>query len=213
MGKIYILSGLGVDRRVFDNINFGGLDVEFIDWIQPLENENLESYALRISRTITDKNPILIGLSFGGILAVEISKIKELKKIILIASAKNKFELPLIFRLAGKLKFNKLIPNSILKNQNSITNWLFGINSNSEKKLLKNILKDTDLKFLKWAINEIVNWKNEISPKKSFHIHGNKDRIIPIKNVITDFVIENGGHFMTVNKAKEIESIIFSLTK
>lgn len=213
MGKIYILSGLGVDRRVFDNINFGSLDVEFIDWIQPLENENLESYALRISRTITDKNPILIGLSFGGILAVEISKIKELKKIILIASAKIKFELPLLFRLAGKLKFNKLIPNSILKNQNSITNWLFGINSNSEKKLLKSILKDTDLKFLKWAINEIVNWKNEISPKKSFHIHGNKDRIIPIKNVITDFVIENGGHFMTVNKAKEIESIIFSLTK
>jgi len=184
-----------------------------MDWIEPLENENLESYALRISETITDKNPILIGLSFGGMLAVEISKIKEVKNIILIASAKNKFELPLIFRLAGKLKFNKLVPNSILKKQNFITNWLFGINSDSEKKLLKNILQDTDLKFLKWAINEIVNWKNEISPQKCFHIHGNKDRIIPIKNVKTDFVIKNGGHFITVNKAKEIESIIFSLTK
>lgn len=213
MRKIYIFSGLGVDKRVFDKIDFGTLNIKFMDWIEPLENENLESYALRISETITDKNPILIGLSFGGMLAVEISKIKEVKNIILIASAKNKFELPLIFRLAGKLKFNKLVPNSILKKQNFITNWLFGINSDSEKKLLKNILQDTDLKFLKWAINEIVNWKNEISPQKCFHIHGNKDRIIPIKNVKTDFVIKNGGHFITVNKAKEIESIIFSLTK
>ena len=90
---------------------------------------------------------------------------------------------------------------------------MFGLESSQEKKLLKSIFKDTDLKFLKWAINEIVNWKNEIVPLNIFHIHGNKDRIISMKNVKTDFVIDNGGHFMTVNKAKEIESIIFSLTK
>ncbi|WP_333853837.1 hypothetical protein [Epilithonimonas sp.] len=42
MNKIYVFSGLGVDKRVFDNIDFGTLDVEFIDWIEPLENESLE---------------------------------------------------------------------------------------------------------------------------------------------------------------------------
>ena len=30
MTKIYVFSGLGVDKRVFENINFNGLDVEFI---------------------------------------------------------------------------------------------------------------------------------------------------------------------------------------
>lgn len=91
MSKIYILSGLGVDRRVFDKIDFGDLDVEFVDWITPLRNETLEDYTKRISLKITTENPVLIGLSFGGMVAVEISKIIKTKKIILIASAKNKF--------------------------------------------------------------------------------------------------------------------------
>lgn len=141
MSKIYILSGLGVDRRVFDKIDFGDLDVEFIDWITPLRNEPLEDYAKRISLKITTQNPVLIGLSFGGMVAVEISKIIKTKKIILIASAKNKFELPKFNRISGKLGLNKLIPKSLFKKQNFFTNWLFGIETESEKLLLKNILQ------------------------------------------------------------------------
>ena len=213
MSKVYIFSGLGVDRRVFDHIDFGNLDVEFIDWITPLTNESLEDYVKRISLKITTENPILTGLSFGGMVAVEISKILKTEKTILIASAKNKLELPRFNRISGKLKLNKLIPKSIFKKQNFITNWLFGIEIDSEKLLLKNILKDTDPKFFAWAINEIVNWKNETIPENIIHIHGNKDRIIPFKNVKADFVIEGGGHFMTVNKAGEIEKIIKSVIK
>ncbi|MGA9212527.1 MAG: alpha/beta hydrolase, partial [Kaistella sp.] len=121
MNKIYIFSGLGVDQRVFENIDFGDLDVEFMDWIQPLKKESLENYAQRISQKITSFNPTLIGLSFGGIIAVEISKIIQTKKVILIASAKTKNELPKTYHLAGKLKLNNLIPNSLLKSQNLIT--------------------------------------------------------------------------------------------
>ena len=208
MNKIYIFSGLGVDQRVFDNIDFGNLDVEFIDWIEPLKNESLDSYAKRIAQNLTVPNPSLIGLSFGGMVAVEISKILQTKKIVLIASAKTKSELPEIYQLAGKLKINKLIPNQLLKKHNFITNWFFGLETKSDKQLLKRILKDTNPNFLSWAINEILNWKNEEEPSHCFHIHGNKDRIIPVEIVKADFVIENGGHFMTVNKAEEIEMII-----
>ncbi len=59
-----------------------------MDWIEPLKNESLKNYAQRISNKITSDNPTLIGLSFGGILAVEISKILKLQKVILISSAK-----------------------------------------------------------------------------------------------------------------------------
>lgn len=211
MSKVYIFSGLGVDRRVFDNIDFGNLDIEFVDWINPLKNETLENYAERISREITSENPIMIGLSFGGMVAVEISKIIKTEKIILIASAKNKFELPKINWISGKLKLNNFIPKSIFKKQNFITNWIFGIETESEKQLLKDILQDTNANFFSWAINEIVNWKNEVSPENVIHIHGNKDRIIPFKNVKADFVIDGGGHFMTVNKAREIGDIIKSI--
>lgn len=44
MNKIYIFSGLGVDKRVFDKIDFSRLNVVFVDWIDPLKNETFESY-------------------------------------------------------------------------------------------------------------------------------------------------------------------------
>lgn len=208
MNKIYIFSGLGVDKRVFDKIDFGNLNPKFIDWIEPNKNEPLSNYCKRISKEIKAENPILIGLSFGGIVAVEISKIIKIQNVILIASAKTKNELPLLYRIAGSLRITKLIPASILKQQNFLTNWFFGVNSQEDKKLLGRILTETNPKFLKWAINEIANWKNLQKPMNYIHIHGNNDKIIPVKNVEANFIIENGGHFMTVNKPKEIEKII-----
>ena len=208
MNKIYIFSGLGVDKRVFENIDFGNLNIEFIDWIEPLKNEPLSEYSKRISKKVSAEKPILIGLSFGGIVATEISKFIETENVILIASAKNKFELPSLYRFVGKLNIHKLIPSSLLKSHNFLTNWIFGIKEKEDKILLAKILKETDAIFLKWAINEIVNWKNIEKPKRSLHIHGNKDRIIPVRNIQADFIINNGGHFMTVNKSKEIEKII-----
>ena len=210
MNKIYIFSGLRVDKRVFDNIDFSGLNIAFVDWIDPLKNETFESYAYRISKDF-ENNSVLIGLSFGGMLAVEVSKIIPVKKVILIASAKNKSELPKWFLLAGKLKLNRIVPSSLLKTTNFITNWLFGATTSTEKMLLKNIIKDTDLTFLKWAINQIVNWKNLSVPQNCIHIHGTNDRILPAKYLKIDYKIKNGGHFMTVNKAKEIERIIKKL--
>ena len=43
------------------------------------------------------------------------------------------------------------------------------------------------------------------------HIHGDRDRIIPMENVNPTYVIRGGGHFMTVTKAKEIEVLLKSL--
>ncbi|WP_235830379.1 alpha/beta hydrolase [Paenimyroides tangerinum] len=211
--KVYIFSGLGADYRAFNNIDFGDLPIEHIAWIEIENNETIESYAKRISEKLSDENPILIGLSFGGILLMEIAKIKRYQKIILIASAKDKFEIPLIYRLLGKLKFNRLIPKSILKKPNPILFWLFGAKTIEEKKLLCEILKDTDPDFLSWAINEISNWKNKTIPKNVVHIHGNKDKIIPFKNVKSNYIIQNGGHLMTMNKADEIQKLILELCR
>lgn len=210
MNKIYIFSGLGVDKRVFYNIDFSGLNVEFVDWIDPLKNESIENYAKRISINF-EENATLIGLSFGGMLAVEVSKIILVKKVILIASAKNKNELPEWFLLVGKLRLNQIVPVFLLKITNFVTHWLFGVVSKSDKKLLNEIIKDTNPAFLKWAIDKIVNWKNQNVPQNCIHIHGSNDRVLPLKHLKADYQIKNGGHFMTVNKAKEIEDIIKQL--
>ncbi len=149
VNKLYIFSGLGADEGVFQKLDFSGLDVTFINWIIPIDKETIEEYATRLLNQIPIEKPILIGLSFGGIMAVEVSKQIKTKKIILIASAKNRAEIPFYFGLAGKFNLHNLMPASLLKSLNFMTNWFFGTSSLEDKQLLKEILLDTDSIFLK----------------------------------------------------------------
>lgn len=206
--ELYIFSGLGADERVFQQLDFSGFSETFIKWIVPQDKETIENYATRLIEQITTAKPILIGLSFGGIMAIEVAKQIDTEKIILIASSKTKKEIPFYFRLAGLIRFHKLLPVKLLKNSNFITNWFFGTNSTLDKQLLKQILIDTDPIFLNWAIDKIVRWTNNTTTKNTFHIHGTKDRILPLSFVDCNVTIKNGGHLMTLNKSEELTNIL-----
>ena len=208
MKNVYIFSGLGADKRVFQKMDFSEYNATFVDWISPSKTEKIESYAKKLTEQIKHEKPILIGLSFGGIIATEIAKIIDTEKIILIASAKTKSEIPNYFRISGKLKLHKLLPAKLMKMPNFFSFWFFGTENEDDKKILSEILKDTDENFLKWAIDKIVNWKNETEHKNIIHIHGSADRILPINFVDCQIKVKNGGHFMTLNKAKELNEIL-----
>jgi pimeloyl-ACP methyl ester carboxylesterase len=208
MKNVYIFSGLGADKRVFQKMDFSEYNATFVDWILPSKSENIESYAKKLTEQIKHEKPILIGLSFGGIIATEIAKIIDTEKIILIASAKTKSEIPNYFRISGKLKLHKLLPAKLMKMPNFFSFWFFGTENENDKKILREILKDTNENFLKWAIDKIVNWKNETKHKNIIHIHGSADRILPINFVDCQIKVKNGGHFMTLNKAKELNEIL-----
>jgi pimeloyl-ACP methyl ester carboxylesterase len=206
--ELYIFSGLGADERVFQLMNFYEFSPTFIKWIPPTKDESIDSYACRILSQVKSPHPILIGLSFGGIMAIEVAKLIETEKVIIIASAKVKSEIPFYFRLIGKSGIHKLVPASFLKKYNFITSWFFGAKQASERILLKQILKDTDSFFLKWALDKVINWENKYELTNVFHVHGTHDRILPIKFVKSNSNIKNGGHFMTLSHAQEISEIL-----
>jgi hypothetical protein len=205
----YLFSGLGADKRVFVNLDLRG-DYKFIEWTTPKINENLIDYANRIIiEQIDNQEDIkIIGVSFGGIIGIEVAKKLELKEITIISSVKTYKEIPKFYRLIGDLKIDKIIPAELLKWSNPLTNYIFGVTTIEDKRLLKEILKDTDSKFLKWAIRQIIEWRNEQKIEKTIHIHGTSDKILwhnCVKDVIS---IENGGHLMILNKTTEINKII-----
>ncbi len=206
--ELYIFSGLGADERVFQRLDFSGFSTTFIKWIVPQDKETIENYATRLRDQITTTKPTLIGLSFGGLMAVEIAKQIDTENVILIASAKTKSEIPFYYRFAGQLGLHKLLPTRLLKSSNFITNWFFGTTSTFDKQLLKQILIDTDPTFLKWAIDKVTRWTNKTQTKNLFHIHGTSDRILPFKFVNCNLTIKNGGHLMTLNKADELNNVL-----
>lgn len=206
MKEIYLLSGLGADRRVFGFVDFPGFQVSHIEWVAPLDNEPIESYATRLLGQVKTKRPILVGVSFGGMVAVEIAKQIDTDKVILISSAKTRNDIPSYFRRVGQLRLNKWIPLRMLKAVNWLTYWYFGTKTKQEKELLRTIIKETDNKFLRWAVDKIANWSNTKRLSNLTHIHGTNDRILPLTSA--DFEIPGGGHLMIVNKGLEISGLI-----
>lgn len=212
--KIYVFSGLGVDHQVFADIDFGDFEVIHIPWLQPQEKEPIAAYAARLAALIKDQTPILIGLSFGGIIAQEIARIIPCKKIILIASVKNKWELPAVYRIIGLSRLHRLVPGFLFTYSGRLTEWLFGAKTEDQKKLLAIILKETKSEFRSWAINALLTWSREDqAPGDTVSIHGSKDRLIPMRNVAATFTIREAGHFLTVTHAAAISELLQKILK
>ena len=205
---IYLIPGLGADHRVFKNLDFQGIPHTTIEWIVPIEKETLVAYSQRLIAQIKHPNPILIGMSLGGMIAVEFSKIISTTQVVIISCLKSRKEMPFYFKVAAWCGLQKLFTKKRLLASLSIFYWLFGLSTPSEKSLLNKFIADTDEHYLLWAINALVHWEGKATTTPIFHIHGDNDRIIPVSSVAADAVIKGGGHFMILNKATEISQLL-----
>jgi pimeloyl-ACP methyl ester carboxylesterase len=208
MKQIYCISGFGADERVFSKLAFTGYEIHFIKWLMPEKNENISSYAKRLIEQITYDKPILIGLSFGGIMCIEIAKLLPVEKIILISSIKSFHEMPLWMRLSGKLKLNKILPMRPFRLIEPLENYNLGIETIEEKEMVHLYRKNINRRYSDWAINIILNWKNGQIPGNLFHIHGSNDRIFPLRKVNPHYIVNTGGHLMIMNRYKEVNEYI-----
>lgn len=205
---LFIFSGLGADERAFQLLDISDFKTVFIKWEIPGKDESIERYVSRLIAQITDEEPTLIGLSFGGMIAIEVAKQIKAAQVILISSAKTKYEIPYYFRFAGRFHMHRLLPAALLKRSNYMSNWLFGAKSASAKQLLKQILRDTDSDFLLWAIDQVARWKNAAFVQNVVHIHGTADRILPGYFVNCEERIKHGGHLMVLEQAAEVSALL-----
>jgi pimeloyl-ACP methyl ester carboxylesterase len=206
MKELFLLSGLGADKRVFDFLDLSDYSIHHINWIIPLPRESMAEYAFRLLPQITSDNPVLIGVSFGGMIALEIAKLISVENVILISSATSPNAIPSYFKLIPKLRMAKWVPPGSLKKPNEIFFWLFGVTSKDHKALLSSIMKETDEVFLTWAIDALTRWRNSTSSNHVIQIHGTNDRILNVQNA--DYLVNGGGHLMVVTRAREVSDIL-----
>ena len=202
---IYFLPGLAANPTIFKNIQLDPFffEIFYLEWIIPYYNESIVDYALRFCGNVKHENAVLIGVSFGGIIAQEMSLVREFKKIIIISSVKNRNELPLHLQLAGKTKAYKLVPTSLFA-QNIDLLSKFAFNKIIEKRLdlYKMYLSVTDKRYLDWAVEQVVLWRQTSYNPNLVHIHGDSDSVFPIDNIKDCIVIKGGTHAMILNKHK-----------
>ncbi len=203
---IYAISGIAADDRVFQFLNLDN-PLQYLPWIEPLPDETLKSYAHRMMTTYgidQVEKPIILGLSFGGMLATEMAKIIPGSKAILISTSETRSELPLAIKAGAKMKANKFIPDMLANPPIDLAAKFFGT---KKKELLKAILADSDIDFTRWALGAIGKWENDVRLSEKLKIHGTEDIVIPLVDK-SSVIIDSGTHLMILDKPDEVSRAI-----
>ena len=204
MVNVYFISGLGADKSAFSRIQLKDVNIHHVLWVKNNSTDNLTSYCQKLLSQFNTSEPfIIVGLSFGGIIAQELNKYASVKKTIIISSVKHHTQFPWFYALGKWIV--PLIPRAFFLKTNSVINYLFGAKGKNIA-VLNAIMKANDPAFVKWCVNQLLNWKKKVETSNLITIHGTDDKIIPFYQC--DYRIEKGSHFMVYSRAKEISRIL-----
>ena len=210
---IYFVPGLAADKEIFENISLPEnlYTLHIISWLIPSKKETIAQYAKRMAAFVTEKNAVLVGVSFGGVVAQEMNSFLKLKKLIIISSIKTKFELPTRLKIVKKLKFYKLIPTRLFLTSKNYSRFVLGPISRKRLKLYQDYLHIRDKRYLDWAIKNMLCWKQDIPLPGVYHIHGDNDLVFPIKNINNVITVQGGSHIMLFTKGPQVSRKIVDI--
>ncbi len=201
---VYLMPGLGAGKKIFTYLNLpDNYELHYMHWLIPYRNESLQDYSKRLAVQITDKNPILLGVSFGGIIIQEIAKQIPVKQLVIVSSIKHHGEMKPLFKIANKTKLYKLLPVSLLKKRHLFQNFLLPNVINKKLQLYQKFLELDDTYYINWSIKKILTWKQTKMPENFIHIVGENDMVFPYRYInAPKIIVPNGRHEMIVYKVK-----------
>ena len=199
---VYFMPGLAASTSIFERIVLpeDQFEIVLLEWIIPIPNESISDYVIRLSKFIQHDNPVLIGVSFGGVIVQEMAKVIPVRKTIIISSVKSNKEFPRRLKIAKSTKVYKLLPTGLVQNVEAISKFAYGDTVKQRLKLYDRYLCVRDKCYLDWAIETIIHWDRAEPDPAIIHIHGDADDVFPIKYIKNSIVVKGGTHIMILNK-------------
>jgi hypothetical protein len=201
---VYFMPGMAANPSIFRHIQLpeDKFKQHLLAWFVPEKNMTLSEYARKMAENITHENPILVGVSFGGMLVQEIALHVVAQKVIVVSSVKHQSELPKRMIFAKYTKIHKLLPTGLVNNVELLAKYAFGETVTKRLEMYEEYLSVRDKYYIDWSIDQIVNWKQTDCPDCLVHIHGEKDNVFPIGNIENCITVPNGTHTMIIHRAK-----------
>jgi hypothetical protein len=199
-----MMPGMAANPSIFENISLdeNNFQIHWMSWVIPEKDESIQEYAKRMIEQIHHDNPVLIGVSFGGVLVQEISKLIAYKKLIIISSVKQSSEIPPHMQFARETGVYKFLPFGLLNYITEIEKLPVGNLIRKRLKLYKQYLSVNDKVYLDWAVKQMVCWQQDKPIEGIIHIHGDKDKVFPVKHINEYINVEGGTHIMILNRFK-----------
>lgn len=208
---IYLLPGMTAEFPVFSRLLPLLPNATIVDFMAPKADESLTNYAARMA-DLFPVNCYIVGVSFDGIVAREISRTLRPAGCILISSVCRPDELPpslRAWRIIGGRNCSRLlklvgdsaalVPKSIRTNSTMRATQLSG---------------DTGA-WHRWATSAVLDWQPgpQLISSPLLKIHGDADTTFPIRYTHPDVVIPDGRHALPVSHPVETATAIVAFTK
>ncbi len=203
---IYLIPGMTTDYPVYSRLLPILPNASVVDYLPPKDDEPLVDYAWRMASGLRAQS-YLVGVSFGGIVALEIARILRPRGCVLISSIRHPCELPPWFRVwrlfggrnCGRwLRFvgglASLTPRSVRSVSTMRAAGLAGRRGSWHR----------------WATAAVIDWQ----PSRQFdgcpllQIHGTADSTFPIRYTHPDISVSGGQHALPISHPAEIAEAI-----
>lgn len=208
---LFVLSGIGGDERLFD-AQRAVRDIRPIRWVLPADpREPLTEYAARLAHQLSIREPFDVGgSSFGGMIALELARHLSPRHVFLFGSCRSSDSVaPLLHALRS---FAAISPDRLLHPPRMlrplVARW-FGATSPAHVDLFAQMLAATPPAFIRWASRAVFSWPGVAElPMPIYHVHGDRDRLIPVHRVKPDRVIVGAGHLLNLTHADAVNDFI-----
>ncbi|RMG25011.1 MAG: alpha/beta hydrolase [Bacteroidetes bacterium] len=206
---VYLLPGQGADGRLFQRIHIEHYDTVVLEYLIPEKHESMAEYARRMAAQVDTTRPYsFVGVSLGGMVAVEMAKFLQPEETVIIASAKSRHDMPNRYKIFRYFPLHRILGGRFYLWGTRIAQPLFEPMSQEDQALFRAMLREKDPTFMKRAIRCIVEWESESYPQQVLHIHGTDDHTLPFKSAHAHIAIEKGTHTMTLSRAEELSALL-----
>lgn len=199
---VYFMPGMAASPDIFDRIKLpeDQFEMHKLRWEIPLTGESLADYARRIASGITHEKPVLIGVSFGGVLVQEMAALVGASKVIIISSVKCNREFPRRMRFTRLTKLYKIFPTGMAENFEKYRFLPLSGKFKERFSLYEKFFDRREKAYLDWALEQILIWNRSEPDPSVVHIHGDADKVFPVRYISNFIPVPGGTHIMIINK-------------
>jgi hypothetical protein len=212
--KVYLIPGLGADKRMYTP-QLGILnDAVVLEHQAPRKGETLSDYAQRLVPMIDTSAPfVLVGTSLGGMISMELMRHVNPVKVILIASIKDRSEMPLFMRAMRIVKLHRILTGKGFKRFNNFAARRLDSRGDAlASGLILEMVNDASPEFVEWAINAVIHWRPPVEQRDNIiHLHGTNDRLFPFGKIRNATAIKNGSHVMNITMSEEVNKALLAI--
>lgn len=196
---------MGGDSRLFGPIQLSNINLLTPDHVEPLPGEDLRRYAARlISEFEIAPQDVIGGASFGGMLAAEISTQCQVAGLVLLGSCLQPSRLPWSYRWMERAGW--LIPDFALgvRSWMPLVRWRFAPTTPEAGACLIAMAADYPTSQIRAFGRMALGWPGISRPScPTLSVHGDQDRIIPLRCADPDVVLTGAGHAFTLTHSAQ----------